>query len=719
MKVNYITTDSSFSPCGIYNFSKTIYLDKAEPYTVNIFTTGRYILKINGKYICEGPCKGHEHIRYYDRVGTDEFVRGENRITVIVMHLHDTNNYTTVYQNPKPEVIFEAKSAGNRIISDLTWECSYDKRYTLCLAEDICFTPPAERVNFNETAEPVGLRTAKGFTAPAAYDFDGGESYLYGIPNGRQLTERPIPMLYPQGEISFTIVKKGENFVELDAGRYVTTKLSFELAGNTAAKIIYAECYSGKNGKGLRDDSTGEIDGCFDVVVTADRDETYCPFTFRAFRFIRIESENIGQSLKAINAKAYHYPFDIQSQFECSDEYFNKMYEISINTMLCCTHETFFDCPYYEQQQYIMDSAIESMVLMRITSDTKMVKKCISSFAASQLPSGLILANYPSVYEQIIPGFSFFWIFMLNDYLEFSKDIEFVKQFIGNIDRIFTYFDSSLSSEGLIKKSRYWDFVDWVPEWAYGEPVSEEGKPITVCNMYYAAALLSAENICLKSGRNGLAQEYREKYNMLAKRISTHCFDYKKGLYTDSPDGGFSVHTIIWAILAELEHSDEAADMLFLDGLYKPGYAMNYYLFRALEKCGKTEQIFEHMDGWKKMIDLHCTTWCENPDNPRSECHGWSCTPLYEISSNILGVKVGFEDEIIIKPIPAELTFAKGRVPTRFGIVFVGWQRCGAEFEIEITAPGGVNKKVILPSGETEEFTDSAASFRCRLRTEK
>ena len=71
------------------------------------------------------------------------------------------------------------------------------------------------------------------------------------------------------------------------------------------------------------------------------------------------------------------------------------------------------------------------------------------------------------------------------------------------------------------------------------------------------------------------------------------------------------------------------------------------------------------------MLKKHCTTWCENPDEPRSECHGWSSVPLYELSAVILGVKpggIGFES-VIIKPFTDVLDYAGGTVPTPRGPV--------------------------------------------------
>lgn len=704
MRVDYIKIAEDFAPEGIYEFSKKVKLDIKEKYRINIYTSGRYILKINDRYVCEGPCKGHEFVRYYDSVETDAFKTGENEIKITVMHVADERHFTTVYKTRKPEIIFEAKAENNCILSDESWQCEKDESFSFRYAK-WRFLPPYEDVDMSKENKSFSVEKSGGF------DFDKGIETFCGISNGQKLLPRPIDMIFPQEKHDLKVVKSGDDFIELDAGIYMTAKVFFEFKENTDAKIIYAERYKVENDDGVCDDYSKKIDGYYDTLKT-DGECTYTPFWFRAFRFIRIEAKNIKDSFVSASAKRWNYPLSLDGSFECSDEYLNKMQDISINTMFCCLHDTFYDCPYYEQQQYVMDSAVEAMILMRMSKDVRMVKKCIEEFAVSQLPSGLILSIYPSVFEQIIIGYSFFWIFMLCDYLEYTKDTQTAKKLVGNVDKIIEYFKENISENGLVTKGRYWDFVDWVKEWDNGEPITAYGVEITIYSMYYAYALLCASKICLMLKREGLAEEYKKEYIKVKQAIKKHCFDEEKGVYKDTPnEAKYSVHTIIWAILAEIETGDEAVHLLKHlkdEDMAQSSFSMNYYLFRALEKCEKVDEIFNSLDGWRKMIDMHCTTWREDPsEKVRSECHAWSSAPLYEFSSNILGVKVGFEDEIVIKPHIAGLSFAKGDVPTRFGTVSVSWTNDANGFKIEINAPQNVCKKVIMPDGEIKRFSET------------
>ena len=143
---------------------------------------------------------------------------------------------------------------------------------------------------------------------------------------------------------------------------------------------------------------------------------------------------------------------------------------------------------------------------------------------------------------------------------------------------------------------------------------------------------------------------------------------------------------------------------------------MNYYLFRALEKCGRYDLAFSHvLPKWLPMLAHHCTTWCEDTSKaPRSECHAWSCAPLYELSAHVLGVSAA-ENGLTAAPQCGKLTFAKGTVPTRFGIVAVDWTVEGESFALRVGLPDGAEATVLLPDGEKKKACGSAA-FTCNIR---
>lgn len=54
----FITVSEDNAKSGIYEFSKEVDIAKKAVFKISLFASERYILYINGEYICEGPCRG-------------------------------------------------------------------------------------------------------------------------------------------------------------------------------------------------------------------------------------------------------------------------------------------------------------------------------------------------------------------------------------------------------------------------------------------------------------------------------------------------------------------------------------------------------------------------------------------------------------------------------------------------------------------------------------
>ena len=120
----FITVSEDNAKSGIYEFSKEVDIAKKAVFKISLFASERYILYINGKYICEGPCRGKKEVRYFDTVET-VLDRGLNTVRLEVMHITEKQRFSTVFKTQKPIVIFEAVSENEIIQSDGTWKCLY------------------------------------------------------------------------------------------------------------------------------------------------------------------------------------------------------------------------------------------------------------------------------------------------------------------------------------------------------------------------------------------------------------------------------------------------------------------------------------------------------------------------------------------------------------------------------------------------------------------
>ena len=145
-------------------------------------------------------------------------------------------------------------------------------------------------------------------------------------------------------------------------------------------------------------------------------------------------------------------------------------------------------------------------------------------------------------------------------------------------------------------------------------------------------------------------------------------------------------------------------------------------MFRALELAGRYDAYAKRqLQGWQTMLDWHCTTWCENPDSPRSECHGWSSAPIYEFSAMVLGVCPTADGYRALRVKPYvnayDLTWAKGTAPTPHGVIAVAWEKTDGMLMLEVTLPEhtSLDCKVILPDGTAHTQTETRARYTCKI----
>ena len=115
-----------------------------------------------------------------------------------------------------------------------------------------------------------------------------------------------------------------------------------------------------------------------DVVVT------YEPFWFRTFRYVELEIETHPSSpleLLQVTFRETHYPLEKTTQitkFPSDEE--SKLWDISINTLRNCMHETYEDCPFYEQNQFGMDSRLQILFTYQLSNDDRLARKCMQEF---------------------------------------------------------------------------------------------------------------------------------------------------------------------------------------------------------------------------------------------------------------------------------------------------------------------------------------------------
>jgi len=748
-------------------FRKTFRLADASAVRLiaDVSADSRYRLYVNGVSASTGPARGDPRTHYYETIDLSPFLRdGLNALAVKVLHYKEGE--------PRPSAIPSAYTGAllfqGRVTDPRGQELlrlDTDDSWLFRADDAIEFLPESYTcVGGGESVE--GVRLPHGWQETEFDDRDWKRAVIIaqthlehdGFLTPWQLTARTIPPMFERDRAFVSVTREevspgavmrevsserewlrlpahGKAVVELDAGELTTGYLRMEMAGGRGSEIRFlcSEGYESKDGvKGVRDQAEGNVlRGYLERYAVAGRtaagEESYETFLFRTFRFIRFEVEAGGEPL--VIHRAYYretgYPLEVRASFEASDSSLGPLWDVSVRTLQRCMHEGYYDCPFYEQLQYSMDTRLQAMFTYAISGDDRLARKAIYEFHSSLLPGGMLLSRYPSIQPQVIPGFALYWIMMLYDHLLYYGDAEHAARYRPTVDAVLDWFARRIGGDGLVGAAPrgYWSYVDWVKEWERTRGVPSSDGPLTVYNLMYADALEKAAFINEATGRPETAREYRGRAKEILAAVNARCRSEERGLYRDGPElESYSQHSQIWAILSGAASGTEASELaerlMENSSLPQVSYSMAFFLFRALSAAGRYDLSFSLWERWREQIGLHLTTWLEDPVSQRSDCHAWGAVPLYEFTSEILGVKpngIGYE-RIRIEPRPGPLRWARGQAATPRGPVEVAWRVSEDEFRLEVSGLRGRAADVRLPDGTDRRVEGKdGAEFACRM----
>ena len=691
------TTDDRNAP-RVVRFQKQFSLSALpEDAEIRISADSRYKCYFNETLLGFGPAKGDPVHRYYDTIDLAPHLRvGENTLLVEVLRYPaspEQGNHSLV-RSETPGLWLDGFLKADETLTAVV------ERGRGFLPEEEDFAP----LWIHENVSPQEEISSSVF----CYEKDALPAEL----QEDALLPRPIPnTALGDLELPFpprTVPAGSRETFVVDAGEEQCAFLAYELSGGRGAVLTacYSECYTDPNGKkSTRNGFEGAIlDGYRDrYLVRGDRNETYEPFWFRTFRFLKITVETGEEPLtiRGIRAKATGYPLEAVTRVETSDPSLSAIWDISLRTLRRCMHDTYLDCPYYEQLQYIMDTRVEALYTYSVSGDDRLARKALEEFRLAQRPDGLFNCSFPNTNRNIIPSFSIYYILMLHDHMMYFGDRALLERHKETVLEALAFFHRHRTSGGLVDKvgglnrvDPVWGFIDWADRWMGTTGIPSVGLhgPNTLDSLLYLLGLQTAGEI-FRFLEDARASELEQRAMLLQAAIRHACMT-GEGLLSDAPGRPvFSQHAQVFGVLTGVLDPEEGRVALLetfeRDDVAHCSVAMCFYLFRALEQTGLYEQTDRLWDKWRKMVDLGCTTCVESEHYPRSECHAWGALALYEFPSVILGVRPGAPgyQKIRIDPVPGVLQCANGSVITPRGTVRVSWDQSTSPMTLTIEAP--------------------------------
>jgi alpha-L-rhamnosidase len=711
---------------GIFYFRKNLTLaNQPQKFIVHVSADNRYKLYVNNKLISLGPARGDAYYWNYETVDLAPYLSaGKNTIAALVWN---EGQYSPEAQmSVRTGFILQGNTSIEEVLNtDDTWKCIRDIGhnpipgyfFAASKGEMVDMNQAVKGswtdVNYDDHNWPNASKVADGRLKGAAWGIQW--ALVPSTLPAREMTYQRLLKLrsavgvsitgtFPAKKEAITIPAHSTVTLLLDqtfeTNAYVS--FNFDAGKNAGISIGYAESLYEKGSKGTskrnRDAVEGkEFIGRIDSLIgDGSKNQSFTTLNFRTYRYIRlrVRTENEALVINDLYGTFTGYPFKRIATINTQNPEINQLLDIGWRTARLNAWETYTDCPYYEQLQYIGDTRIQAMVSYYNTNDDRLARNALNQMDHSRLPEGVTSSCYPSKGTQVIPTFSLWYIGMLHDYWMYRGDADFIKNKLPGERGVLDFFSKFQQPDGSLKDVPYWAFVDWSGNMS-GDVKGKDGSA-AIYDLQLLYAYQWAAEMEDKVGLQDYARIYNSKAAQLRATIQRKYWDPAKQLYADTQEKtGFSQHANSLAILTGLvSNADKPAiakKLLSDKSLTQCSVYFSYYLNQALVNGGLGNDYMNWLAIYRENITKGLTTWAEYSDvnTSRSDCHAWGASPNIEFFRTVLGVDSdapGFT-KIKIEPHLGSLTALSGEMPHPNGKVTAEYKFAKGKWQINIGLP--------------------------------
>jgi len=711
---------------GVFYFRKNIDLkNKPASFTVHVSADNRYKLYVNGVLVSLGPARGDTYYWNYETVDLAPYLSaGKNTVAALVWN---EGRYSPAAQitvrtgfilqgsSPAEEILNtndswkSIRDAGHQPIPGYFFAASKGEMVDMNQAVKGDWTA----VKFNDSAWPGVAKLAEGRVKGTAWGIEWAlvpsslptrEMTYQRLMHLRGATGVSVPPGFPQQKAEIAIPANTTATLLLDqtfeTNAYVT--LNFSGGKDAGISLGYAESLYKKGTKGTLKGNRNEVEGkefvgrIDSLIGDGTQGQSFTTLNFRTYRYIKVivHTKKDPLIIDDLYGMFTGYPFKRTAVLNTDNSEMKQMLDIGWRTARLNAWETYMDCPYYEQLQYIGDTRIQAMVSYYNTSDDRLARNALNQMDHSRLPEGITASCYPSRGTQVISPFSLWYIGMLHDYWMYRGDHAFIKDKLLGQRGVLDFFSKYQQADGSLKDTPYWAFVDWAGN-MWGEVKDKDGSAA----IYDLQLLWAYQWAAEMEGRIGIkdyAILYNKKAVQLKATIQRKYWDPAKNLYADTKGKtGYSQHVNSLAILTGMitgtNRAAVAKRMLTDTTLTQCSVYFKYYLNQALVKAGLGDDYINWLDIYRQNIAMGLTTWAEYSDinSSRSDCHAWGASPNIEFFRTILGIDSdapGFS-KVKVEPHLGALKTIGGEIPHPNGKVVVNYALDKGRWKINVSLP--------------------------------
>ena len=331
-------------------------------------------------------------------------------------------------------------------------------------------------------------------------------------------------------------------------------------------------------------------------------DEGSHKLTQRAFRFIFIKGRTDGVSL---SCDFEYLPLTRRGSFKCSNPLFNDIYDISAYTFHLNCREAFLDGIKRDRWVWAGDTYQSARINSYLFYDKDIEQRTAI---------GLVGREPIEQHLNTIVDYSLIWLIGLYEHYMYYGEKQFLENIYPMAQALLRFSEKSINSDGFIEgKEGDWIFIDW----------GDIDKTGAVCaeQMLLIEAYSSMAKIAEQIGTN--PTEYKEKSDLLKKKVNEYYWNEEAGAYIDSFTSGkkhvsrqTNIFALMYGIASERQAESILKNVLKNDSIapittpYFKGYELD-----VLAKMGEFLEVEKVISSyWGGMVKLGAKTIWEEYD---------------------------------------------------------------------------------------------------------
>jgi len=322
-------------------FRNRFVLDKTALFSLKFSADERCQLFLNGERIIDGPERGDKNHWYYQNYGT-VLEPGKYCLVARVLCL---GKEMTAHAQQSVQHGFYAKSD----ILNGNWEYQ--------ILEDCIFKTPFPDWGTYPRCE-VGIEYNWDVLKGRGGEWKQAEKYI----DSRILHDPELPLMRYEAETNYQIIQYPNKFLVV-FDDYVCVWPEFRFSGSGKAAVRWAETlYDNENydklllkgAKGKRDKYVNKhFIGKGNLFnLPGGENLHWVDYWWKAGRYMEITFDGDCR-IEQMNFFRTGYPYNCKLDFDFPDPRLEKLLKMSFCTLRACSHETYIDCPYYEQLMYM------------------------------------------------------------------------------------------------------------------------------------------------------------------------------------------------------------------------------------------------------------------------------------------------------------------------------------------------------------------------------